>query len=82
MSGPAEDRRRLLGALLGPGQPELTCEACFEHLDRYVDLEIAGRAADRLVPGMRPHLSGCPACRDDHDSLLDFVTASDAAARS
>jgi hypothetical protein len=22
---------------------------------------------------MRAHLAGCPACREDHDSLLEFV---------
>jgi hypothetical protein len=58
-----------LGALLGPAGPEVTCEACFEHLDRYVELELAGRDADAAVPGMRAHLQGCPACAEDHDSL-------------
>ena len=33
---------RLLGRLLGPAGPELTCERCFEELDRYVELELAG----------------------------------------
>ena len=28
----------VLRALLGPEGPELTCEECFEHLDRYVEL--------------------------------------------
>jgi anti-sigma factor RsiW len=65
----------LLTALLGPGEPELTCEECFELLHRYVDLELAGADADRAVPGMRPHLSGCPACRDDHESLRALVAA-------
>ena len=27
-----------LVALLGPGEPELSCEECFELLDRYVEL--------------------------------------------
>ena len=31
----------LLRRLLGDPGPELTCEACFEHLDRYVELELA-----------------------------------------
>jgi anti-sigma factor RsiW len=69
--------RDLLAALLGPGEPELTCEACFELLHRYVDLELAGADADRTVPGMRAHLSGCPACRDDHESLRALVAADD-----
>lgn len=63
----------LVGALLGPGEPELTCEQCFEELDRYVDLALADREPDRAVPGMRAHLVGCPACREDHDSLLEHV---------
>jgi hypothetical protein len=64
---------RLLARLLGPAEPELTCEQCFDLLDRYVDLEVAGKPADELVPGMRAHLEGCPACQEDHESLRDFV---------
>jgi hypothetical protein len=67
------DHNRLLQALLGPDGPELGCEECFEQLDRYVDLGLAGRDADAAVPGMRAHLEGCPACREDHDSLRDYV---------
>jgi hypothetical protein len=63
----------LLGALLGPDRPELSCEECFEQLDHYVELELAGGDADDAVPGMRAHLEGCPACHDDHQSLRDFV---------
>jgi hypothetical protein len=75
VSDPAADRRGLLAALLGPGEPELTCEDCFELLDRYVDLQHAGADADRAVPGMRAHLRGCPACGDDHESLRALVAA-------
>jgi hypothetical protein len=60
----------VIRALLGPAGPELTCEQCFEELDRYVELELAGHDADRAVPGMGAHLDGCPACREDHESLL------------
>jgi hypothetical protein len=75
---PLVEHRRLIAALLGPAGPELTCEECFERLDRYVDLELAAAAdADRAVPGMRAHLSGCPACRDDHAVLYEFIEADD-----
>jgi hypothetical protein len=70
------DRSRpteLLARLLGPPAPELTCDECFEHLDRYVELELAGHDADAAVPGMRAHLEGCPACKEDHESLTAFV---------
>ncbi|MFL5841276.1 MAG: hypothetical protein ACJ77Z_12580 [Thermoleophilaceae bacterium] len=67
----------LLRALLGPAGPELTCEECFEHLDRYVDLELMGADADAEIPGMGAHLEGCPACGEDHASLLALVADED-----
>jgi len=63
---------------LGPGAPELGCDECFELVDRYVELEAAGADAEAETPGMRAHLEGCPACREEHDLLLEFVRASDA----
>ncbi len=74
------EHRRLIAALLGPGEPELTCEECFEHLDRYVDAAAAGDEPDLAVPGMRAHLLGCPACREDHDSLLEYVKPANSSA--
>ena len=68
-----DDRNRLVDALLGPDGPELSCDECFDELDRYVDLTLAGDASDDAVPGMRAHLHGCPACREDFESLLAFV---------
>ena len=65
----------LLDRLLGPGEPELTCEACFDLLDQYVDVEVAGGDADRAVPGMRAHLAGCPACAEEHLSLRALAAA-------
>jgi predicted anti-sigma-YlaC factor YlaD len=70
----AEDRRALIDRLLGPGESEVTCDECFELLDAYVDLEAHGEDADTRLPGMRAHLHGCPACREEHESLFDFVS--------
>jgi hypothetical protein len=55
--------------LLGSVEPEIGCEECFAQLDRYVELELAGAPADALVPGLRAHLVGCPACAEEHESL-------------
>jgi hypothetical protein len=56
-------------ALLGPDEPELSCEECFAQLDRYVELELGGADADLAVPGLRAHLEGCRACDEDYRSL-------------
>lgn len=66
-----------LERLLGPPGPEVGCEECFERLDEFVELEAAGVDADAAIPGLRAHLEGCPACREEHDSLLALVAEND-----
>lgn len=66
---------RLLDRLLGPAGPELTCEQCFDHLDVYVEAELAGQDPDSQVPGMQAHLHGCPACAEEHESLRELLAA-------
>ena len=58
-----------LKRLLGPAEAEILCDECFEKIDQYVDLELRGADADSAIPGMRPHLEGCPACAEEYDSL-------------
>jgi hypothetical protein len=72
------DLKQALGRLLGPAGPEVGCDACFDELDRYVELEIAGADADAAVPGLRAHLEGCPTCREEHDSLYALVSGNQA----
>jgi hypothetical protein len=68
-----DDLSREFARLIGPAGPEIGCEECFDQLDAYVELELRGFRADVVMPAMLAHLVGCPACRDDHDSLLAFV---------
>ena len=72
-----KSHRALIARMLGPAGQEVTCEDCFELLDEYVDLELAGHDADARLPGMREHLQGCPACREDHESLRELAAQSD-----
>jgi len=62
-----------LARLLGVDGPDIGCERCFEELDRYVELELAAGDADGAVPGLRAHLAGCPACREEYESLRALV---------
>jgi hypothetical protein len=66
-----------LKRLLGPADPELLCDECFEKLDEYVELKLRGAPADERIPGMRAHLEGCPACHEDYDSLRELVQSDD-----
>jgi hypothetical protein len=70
--------KQALGGLLGPPSPEVGCDVCFDELDRYVELELAGEDADAAIPGLRAHLEGCPACREEHESLYALVSGEQA----
>jgi hypothetical protein len=70
------DERKVIRGMLGPDGPEVTCDECFEQLDRFVELELAGGDVDGALPGMRAHLRGCPACSEEHDSLLALADES------
>ena len=64
-----DQRETTLKRLLGPAEPEILCDECFEKIDKYVDLELRGADADAAIPGLRPHLEGCPVCAEEYDSL-------------
>ena len=68
---------QLLSHLLGPSGPEVGCDECFDQLDRFVELELDGRDADAALPGLRAHLDGCPACREEHESLVALVRSAE-----
>lgn len=72
------DLKQALGRLLGPAEPEVGCDLCFDRLDQYVELELAGTDADAAIPGLRAHLEGCPACREEHESLYALVSGEQA----
>jgi hypothetical protein len=68
-----EQQRDALERLLGPREYEVGCDECFELIDEYVELELAGLDAAVRLPGVRAHLHGCPACLEEHDALLELA---------
>lgn len=75
MSAHGEKRDGALERLLGPAEYEVGCEECFARLDEFVELELAGLHPEARIPGLRVHLDGCPACRQEHDALCALLAA-------
>jgi hypothetical protein len=57
-------------------EPWLSCEDCFELMDGYVEVLLAGPGGTDL-PGMRVHLTACAACAEETESLLLLVAGED-----
>ena len=68
-----EQQREVLERLLGPRESEVGCDECFELIDEYVELELAGLDPAARLPGVRAHLGGFPACREEHEALLELA---------
>jgi hypothetical protein len=67
-----ESRRlaNLFLSILHTYAEEIGCDTCFEHLDRYVELTLAGKDLARVMPLVHRHLNTCAACREEYEALL------------
>ena len=64
-----------LSALLRTDPMDAGCQAGFEVIDQYVELELAGQDPGARFPGVAAHLRSCPACRLDHEGILEAARA-------
>jgi anti-sigma factor RsiW len=61
----------VLAQALGRFEPWLSCDECFDRSDAVLE-----DLLDRNVPlsaEFRAHLAGCPACRDEMESLAELA---------
>jgi hypothetical protein len=65
----------LVNRLLGGGDRDPGCDACFEILDQYAEAVLSRPDADRLFPEVVAHLAGCAACREDTEGLIAALRA-------
>lgn len=56
-------------------EPYLSCDDCFELVDRYVEKLLSD--PDHDDPPMRTHLAGCGACAEEARSLIQLVAEQD-----
>jgi len=64
-----------LNDLLVADAADLGCEAGFEIIDQYVELELAGKDPATKFPGLAAHLRSCPGCHLDHEGMLEAARA-------
>jgi hypothetical protein len=62
-----------VNALLRDTTPWLSCEECFERMDAYAEAVVRGGPAHDAA--MDRHLSACPACEEEAQSLIELLRA-------
>ena len=54
---------------------EIGCDECFEQMDQFVDLTLAGKNAAEALPLVQDHLDRCGNCREEFEALLAALEA-------
>lgn len=68
-----DQAKRFFEFLLSEDAETIDCLSVLDAVHRYVDLEVAGRPADVLMPGVAAHLTGCSPCRDMYEAMADLA---------
>ncbi|HEY9476803.1 MAG TPA: hypothetical protein VIQ26_00050 [Microbacteriaceae bacterium] len=63
----------LVAQALGPFEPWLSCDDCFDRSDVVLE-DLLDRNVS-LPADFRAHLAGCSACRDEMESLAELAAA-------
>ena len=66
---------RMVSMVAGTRPDEIGCDECYEQLDRFADLHLAGRNAAEAMPLVQDHLDRCGDCREEFEALLAALEA-------
>jgi hypothetical protein len=66
---------KMVRAIASVREEEIGCDDCFEEVDTFVDLELAGKEAGEALPLVKDHLERCQNCREEYEALLTAVKA-------
>jgi anti-sigma factor RsiW len=58
--------------ILNTQEEEISCSECFDRISHYVEVELSGEDASAQMPELKQHLSQCPACREEYETLRDL----------
>ncbi len=49
---------------------EIDCGECFEQMDQFVEMTLAGKDAAEAMPLVQDHLNRCRDCREEFEALM------------
>ena len=70
-----ETLKRMVRNVLTTRPDEVGCDECFEKLDVFVEMTLAGKSAAEAMPLVQDHLERCPGCREEFEALLEALRA-------
>ena len=65
--------KEILHGILTTKKEEISCDECFEELDRFVEIELQGKNPAEAMPLVQDHLDRCRDCREEYQTLLEVL---------
>jgi len=66
---------KILFAIATTQVQELGCDECYAQMDRFIELQLAGKPASELLPLVKEHLARCADCEEEYLLLLDILAS-------
>ena len=67
--------KRMVHEIINTRPDEIGCDECFEQLDRFVEMKLAGKNAAEAMPLVQDHLERCNDCCEEFEALLAALRA-------
>jgi hypothetical protein len=67
--------KELVHGIMTAHPDEIGCDECYEQLDRFVELTLAGKSAAEALPLVQDHLKRCTPCHEEFEALLSALRA-------
>jgi hypothetical protein len=68
-----ETLKQMVRNVLSTRPDEIGCEECFDKMDRFVEMTLAGKNAAEAMPLVQDHLERCRECREEFEALLEAL---------
>ncbi len=70
-----ETLKQMVRGIMSSRADEIDCDECFDQIDLFSELSLAGKSADEALPLVRQHLETCPDCKEEFEVLLQALNA-------
>jgi hypothetical protein len=67
--------KRMVHGIVTTRPDEIACGECFEQLDRFAELALAGEEMPEAMRLVQDHLERCGDCREEFEALLAALRA-------
>lgn len=70
-----EELRKIIQQILSEDTSEIGCTECFNVMDQFAEIKLAGNVPGVIMPTVQDHLNHCENCREQFGMLLDALKA-------